>query len=145
MNQTKLRTEVITPNQNISFPIGTALAVQKYSDKLDFSGIFSWFKKRVTDITKLIEALLTYKLTENQSISRASDWINRPAVLNQFSLNNFEERTLFRVLEILGKNYEEVIQLVQDQIFSNYEFPHTDVNMDWTSFVLWETKAELGE
>jgi transposase len=26
-----------------------------------------------------------------------------------------------------------------------YDFPHTDVNMDWTSFVLWGTKAQLGE
>lgn len=145
MKQTKLRTKVIEPNQNISFPVGTALAVQKYSLKLDFLDIFSRFKKRGTDITKLIEALLSYKLTENQSISRASDWINRPAVLQQFLLKTFEERTLFRVLETLGDNYEEVIHLVQDQLFSKYDFPHTDVNLDWTSFVLWGKKAELGE
>ena len=143
--QTHLRTRVIKPNQNISFPVGTALAVQNYSWKLDFQDIFSRFKRRGTDITKLIEALLTYKLTENQSISRASDWINRPAVLEQFSLKSFEERTLFRVLEIIGDNYEEIIQLVQDQLFSKYDFPHTDVNLDWTSFVLWGKKAELGE
>jgi transposase len=143
--QTKLRTRVLESNKNISFPVGTALAVQKYSHKLDFNDIFSRFKKRGTDITKLIEALLTYKLTENQSISRASDWINRPAVLNEFSLSAFEERTLFRVLESIGANYEEVIHLVQDQLFRSYDFPHTDVNMDWTSFVLWGKKAELGE
>src|SRR3989338_3724876 len=117
MTQTTLKPYGIKSNKNISFPVGTALAVQKYSDKLDFKDIFSRFKKRGADITKLIEALLSYKLTENQSISRASDWINRPAVLDQFSLQAFEERTLFRVLEILGENYEEIIQLVQDQIF----------------------------
>ncbi len=145
MKQTKLRTRAIIPNQNISFPIGTVLAVQKYSFELDFDDVFSRFKKRGTDITKLIEALLTYKLTENQSISRASDWINRPVVLDEFSLDSFEERTLFRVLEILGDNYEEIIHLLQDKLFSRYEFPHTDMNMDWTSFVLWGKKAELGE
>lgn len=145
MKQTQLQTRFIEPNMNISFPVGTALAVQKYSDKLYFREIFSRFKKRGTDITKLIEALLTYKLTENQSISRASDWMNRPAVLNVFSLSAFEERTLFRVLESIGANYEEVIHLVQDQLFRSYNFPHTNVNMDWTSFVLWGKKAELGE
>lgn len=145
MKQTKLRTRAIIPNQNISFPIGTALAVQKYSLELDFDDVFSRFKKRGTDITKLIEALLTYRLTENQSISRASVWINRPVVLDEFSLDSFEERTLFRVLEVLGDNYEEIIHLLQDKLFSRYEFPHTDVNMDWTSFVLWGKKAELGE
>jgi transposase len=145
MKQTTLRTTDIKQNQNISFPIGTALAVQKYGDKLGFREIFSKFKRRGTDITNLIEALLTYRLTENQSTSRASDWINRPAILRQFSLNEFEERTLFRVLEIVGENYEEIIHLIQDQIFSKYDFPHTDVNLDWTSFVLWGTKAELGQ
>jgi len=67
--QRQLRTRIIEPNQNISFPVGTAKAVQKYSEKLDFEDIFSRFKKRGTGISKLIEALLTYKLTENQSIS----------------------------------------------------------------------------
>lgn len=145
MKQTTLRTREIIPNKNISFPIGTALAVRRYSDKLDFRGIFSRFKKRGADLTNLVEALLTYRLTENQSISKGSDWINRPVVLNQFSLAAFEERTLFRVLEVLGGNYEEIIHLVQDQLFSQYNFPHTDVNLDWTSFVLWGNKAELGE
>jgi len=145
MKQTKLRTRVVIPNQNISFPIGTAIAVKKYSNELDFDDIFSRFKKRGIDITKLIEALLTYKLTENQSISRASDWINRPVVLNEFMLKSFEERTLFRVLESLGDNYEESIHLLQDKLFSRYDFPHTDLNLDWTSFVLWGKKAELGE
>mgnify|MGYP006295653627 FL=1 len=145
MQQTKLRTDVIKSNQNISFSVGTALAVQKYSSKLDFRKIFSQFKRRGTDITRLIEALLTYKLTENQSITKASDWINRPAVLKQFSLNPFEERTLFRVFETIGDNYEEVIDLIQDRLFAKYEFPHTDVNLDWTSFILWGSKAELGE
>ena len=145
MKQTKLRTMIIESNKNISFPIGTALAVQKYSLKLDFKEIFSRYKKRGADITNLIEALLTYKLTENQSISRASNWINRSAVLEQFTLHAFEERTLFRALEQVGNNYEEIIHLLQKQLFSEYNFPHTDLNLDWTSFVLWGTKAELGK
>ncbi|MEK7078603.1 MAG: IS1634 family transposase [Patescibacteria group bacterium] len=144
--QTKLRTpECLTPNQNITFPIGTAIAVKKYSQKLGFDHVFSRYKKRGVDIVCLLEALLTYRLTENQSICRASDWINRPEVLEQFGLSAFEERTLFRTLEVVGENYEEIIHLLQDVIFSQYEFPHTDTNMDWTSFVLWGTKAELGE
>ena len=145
MNQTKLRANHIEPNDNITFPIGTALAVQKYSEKLDFEGIFSRYKKRGTNITRLIEAIITYRLTENQSISRASNWINRPAILEHFSIKAFEERTLFRVFEQIGDNYEEIIHLLQNELFDQYDFPHTDVNLDWTSFVLWGTKAKLGE
>src|SRR3989338_7883066 len=145
MKQTKLRTEAIIPNQNISLPVGTALAVKKYSEKLDFEKLFSRYKKRGVGIVSLIEAMITYRLTENQSISRASDWINRQDVLKLFELSAFEERTLFRVLEIAGDNYEEIIHLLQKKIFESYNFPCTDINMDWTSFVLWGTKAELGE
>src|SRR3990167_787813 len=145
MKQTKLRTEAIIPNQNISLPVGTALAVKKYSEKLDFKNIFSRYKKRGVGIVSLIEAMITYRLTENQSISRASDWINRPEMLKLFELNAFEERTLFRVLEIAGDNYEEIIHLLQIILFKLYNFQSTDINMDWTSFVLWGTKAELGE
>mgnify|MGYP001559412852 CR=1 FL=1 len=145
MKQTKLRMETLDANNNISFPIGTAIAVKKYSSKLDFEGIFSHFKKRGIDLHRLIEALVTYRLTENESICRGSDWINRSHVLQEFNLKGFEERTLFRALEIVGDNYEEIITLLQKSIFSQYEFPHTDVNLDWTSFVLWGNKAELGK
>ena len=143
--QTTLRPSGLESNNNISFPVGTAIAVKKYSQKLDFEQILSRYKKRGVDIVHLIEALIAYRLTENGSICRASEWINRPDVLKQFGLGAFEERTLFRALEVVGDNYEEIILLLQKSIFSQYEFPHTDINMDWTSFVLWGTRAELGK
>ncbi len=143
--QTKLKTlEVLKSNLNISFPVGTAIAVRQYSQKLRFDWIFSRFKKKGLDLTKLVEALISYRLTENQSISCASIWINRPEVLEHFGLKSFNEKTLFRTLGIVGENYEEIILLLQDVIFSQYDFPHTDLNLDWTSFVLWGSKAELG-
>jgi transposase len=145
MKKTKLRTNELISNQNISFSVGTAVAVKKYSNKLDFQGIFSRFKKRGINLDRLLEAIITYRLTENQSVSRASDWINRTDVLKEFSLDSFEERTLFRALETIGDDYEEIILLIQSKLFSQYDFSHTDINLDWTSFVLWGTKAELGE
>lgn len=144
MKQTTLRTTELEINDNISFPIGTAVAVKKYSQKLAFGEMLAAYKSKGIDLVKLIEALITYRLTENGSICRASEWINRPDVLKQFNLHAFEERTLFRALEVVGDNYEEIILLLQKHLFSQYEFPHTDINMDWTSFVLWGTKAELG-
>ena len=145
MTQTKLRTDKIKSNNNISFSIGTALAVKKYSSKLVFEGTFKRFKKRGIDIVGLIEALLTYRLTENQSTTKASEWINRREVLSEFSLNQFEDRTLFRLLEVIGANYEEIIYSLQDVLFGLYDFPHTNTNLDWTSLVLWGTQANLGK
>ncbi len=139
------RTGLIEPNENISFPIGTILTVQKYYDNLGLSEIFGKHKSRGKDINSLLEALLSYKLTENQSITRAADWINRDEVLDTFDLDSFEQRTLYRVLEIIGINREEIMADIQDVLFEVYDFEHTNINMDWTSFVLYGNKCPLGK
>jgi transposase len=142
--QTKLRTYEVTPNENICFPIGTILAVDQFYDLLDFSTIFGKHKKKGTDINNLLKALVSYKLTENFSMKRAHQWINREEVLEIFDLPEFCERTLYRVLEILGNNREAIISDIQDRLFERYDFEHTDINMDWTSIVLHGDKAPLG-
>ena len=138
-----LRTEQITPNKNISFPIGTILAVQKYYKQLELSSIFGKHKNRGIDINRLIQALVSYKLSENQSVTKASDWINREELLETFDLKNFEQRTLYRALETIGKNREEIIADIQDVLFKNFDFEHTNINMDWTSFILHGDKCPL--
>lgn len=145
MTQTTLRTYTLTSNKNISFPIGTVIVVQKYSRKLNFEGIFGKHKKKGREISALLEALISYRLSENRSISKASDWINRPEVLDDFNLESFEERTLFRALEAVGENKEEIMSDVQDKLFELYQFAHTNVNMDWTSFVLYGDQCNLGK
>lgn len=145
MTQTKLRTNTIKSNDNISFPVGTTLVVKKYSSKLGFEQIFSKFKQKGISLPNLVEALISYRLTENQSLTRGSEWINRIEVLDEFSLKPFEQRTLFRAIETIGTNYEEVILDIQDMLFSQYDFSHTDVNMDWSSLILWGDKSNLGK
>jgi len=130
---------------NISFPIGTILSIKEYYEKLGFSQIFGIHKKKGRDINSLMAALLSYKLTENFSISKANEWINRSAVLQVLNLEGFEERTLFRVLEIVGENREEIIAGIQDCLFEHYDFEHTDINLDWTSLVLYGDKCILGK
>ena len=143
--QQKLMTKTIKPNDNISFPIGTIFTVKKYFEKLGFSNIFSKYKKKGRSISSLIEALVSYKLTENFSISKANNWINRKNVLKEFSLKNFHEKTLFRTLGIIGKNKEEVIAGIQDNLFSIYNFEHTDSNLDWTSLVIYGEMCKLAK
>lgn len=145
MKQKNLRTKQVVVNNNISFPIGTALAVKKYSQKLNLENIFSKFKQKGIPLQNLVEALISYKLTENLSLSRGSIWINRLEVLDEFNLNEFEQRTLFRCIEIIGQNYEEVVLDLQDILFSLYNFEHTDINLDWSSLILWGTKSNIAE
>jgi hypothetical protein len=58
------------PNKNISFPIGSILAVQ-YFKKLNLSNVFSKRKSRDLDLNSLLIRLVSYKLTENISIKGA--------------------------------------------------------------------------
>ena len=125
--------------------VGTALAVKKYSKKLDFKHIFSKFKQRGISLKGLVEALISYKLSENLSLTRGSDWINRDEVLEEFDLESFEQKTLYRALETVGEHYQEVILDLQDRLFSLYDFESTDVNLDWSSLILWGNKANLGK
>ena len=141
----KLRAQKITPNQNISFPIGTILAVQEFYNHLALDWIFSKFKNRGRDLNNLIQALLSYRLSENRSITCASDWTNRQEVLEVFNLESFEKRTLYRTLELLGRNRIEIMAGIQDIVFSFYDFPHTNINMDWTSLVLYGQKCPIGK
>ena len=53
MKQTKLKTNGITPNNNISFSIGTILAVHKHYLKLGFNCVFSKHKKKEVKSVKL--------------------------------------------------------------------------------------------
>jgi len=143
--QTKLRTNQLEPNENISFPIGTIFLVDRLYEVLNFCDIFGKHKTKGIDINNLLRALISYKLTDNFSIKRSHDWINRPEVLDEFSLPPFSERTLYRVLELLGSNREEIISDIQDVLFSRYDFEHTNINMDWTSLVLHGKEARLGK
>jgi len=139
------RASSLFPNENISFPVGTVLTVKSYFQKLNLHPLFKRFKKHGIDINSLIQAMITYRLTENLSVTRGADWINRTEVLEAFDLKGFEQRTLYRLLELLGENKDEIILELQDRIFEIFEFDHTDVNLDWTSIVLHGKKCRLGK
>lgn len=139
------RTIQVKVNDNINFPIGTTLAVQKYTEILQLNRILSQFKQKGIPLPQLIDAFLTYKLSENMSLTRGSDWINRPDILELFELKPFEQRTLFRAIETIGANYQQIILDLQDVLFDLYDFERTDVNLDWSSLILWGDKAQIGK
>jgi len=91
-----------------------------------------------------IIGLLSYKLTENFSIKEAGKWLNQEEILDILNLERFHERVLYRTLELLGRNREEILSDIMDSLFSVYDFEVTNINLDWTSIVLYGTKANLG-
>jgi transposase len=145
MNITKQRAFPTIPNKNICVPIGSILAVQLFYEKLNFCDIFGEHKSKGLDLNSLLIGLLSYKLTENFSIKEASKWLNQEEILNILNLERFHERVLYRTLELLGHNREEILSDILDSLFSVYNFEKTDTNLDWTSIVLYGTKSNLGK
>jgi transposase len=143
--QTNLRTECIPFSENKSYPVGTILAVRGIFSRLGLSGVFNKHKGRGICLASLVEANVSYKLADNFSVSKACLWVNQPELLEMFHLKPFEERTMFRVLEILGENREEILFDLQECLFSKFRFEHTDINLDWTSIVLYGDKCKLGK
>lgn len=135
----------IVPNENISFPIGTILAVQGYYKTLGLEQVFSKHKTRGNDINNLLIGLLSYRLSDNHSITKAAEWINREDILDILGLESFDQRCLYRVFEIIGSNHEEIMADIQRMLFESYEFSHTNINMDWTSITLHGQKCPLGK
>jgi Transposase len=109
--KTKIRTFLTIPNKNICFPIGSILAVQYFFEKLNFLDIFSKHKSRGLDLNSLLIGLVSYKLTENFSIKEAGKWLNQEEILDILNLKSFNERALYRALETLGRNKDEILPI----------------------------------
>ena len=142
---TKQRAFPTIPNKNICVPIGSILAVQSYYEKLHFCDIFGKHKSKGLDLNRLLVGLMSYKLTDNFSIKEAGKWLNQEEILDILNLERFHERVLYRTLEILGRNKEEILSDILNSLFSIYDFEETDINLDWTSIVLHGTKSKLGK
>ena len=143
--KTKIRAFSTIPNKNICFPIGSILAVQFFYEKLNLYDIFSKHKSRGLDLNSLLIGLVSYKLTENFSIKEAGKWLNQEEILEILNLESFNERVLYRTLENIGCNKEEILSDILNSLFSVYDFEGTDINLDWTSIVLHGTKSKLGK
>ena len=143
--KTKIRTFLTIPNKNICFPIGSILAVQYFFEKLNFLDIFSKHKSRGLNLNSLLIGLVSYKLTENFSIKEAGKWLNQEEILDILNLKSFNERALYRALETLGRNKDEILPDILNSLFSVYNFEETDINLDWTSIVLHGSKSNLGK
>jgi transposase len=138
------RTIKLEPTTNKNFSVGVPLAVDAYYQKLGLGRVFSPLKAKGADAGALVRLLVSYKLVENHSISKAADWAAEPSVLAHYGLRTISDQTLYRLLERLGENADIVMRGIQDALFERYDFPTTDVNLDWTNVVLHGDAAELG-
>ena len=143
--QSRLRTSLLTPNENKSFAIGTVLMVDDWCERFCLPGIIGRHKRKGIDLDALVRGMLAYKLGENFSVFRAGEWIGSPAVLEHYELEPFNSRALYRAVELLGQQRERIVLDLQDIILGLCDLPSTDIVLDWTSLVYCGDEPRLAK
>lgn len=143
--QTKLRTTQLTPNDNKSFSIGTALMVDDWYERLGLNDIIGRHKSKGIALDALVRGMLVDQLGDNFSVLQASEWMNRTEILDHYQIRGFNAKTLYRAVELLGRNRERIIRELQDNVLELLGRPRTDVLLDWTSIVYYGDMAKLAK
>jgi len=133
----------IRPNENISISIGNAILSEAFFRKYGLDKVISGFKKKGTDLGKLAELLVAYKLGDNFSILKAHEFIMQPEIRRRFGIEEFDVKGLYRAVERLGENRETVIAAFRNRILEEYGQDVVDVIFDWTSLVYFGYKPDL--
>lgn len=142
---TEPRTEVLSPNGNISIPFGLVKTVEHYLGITGVFDLFDSFKAKGIPLRKIVTALCVHNLTGNNSMSDCSDWLSDPNVLKELGIcGKLSQRTLNRGLTIIGRHSEEIICRLWKGIDRNFDLEDTDVNVDGSAVTVYGPRSELG-
>ena len=79
--QTTLKTpHNIKPNQNKTFPIGTIQTVKTIFDELHLTPLLDDLKHCGHQLSGLVTGLVSYKMTEDLSVSRCHQWMTHQSL-----------------------------------------------------------------
>jgi len=133
----------IRPNENIFIPISNAVLAEAFFRKYGLDRVISGFKKKGTDLGKLAELLVAYKLGDNFSIFKAHGFITQPEIRRRFGINEFNVKGLYHAVERLGGKHEAVIGAFKNRTLKKYGQDVVDVIFNRTSLVYFGYKPEL--
>jgi transposase len=119
-------------------------AVKEYLGKLGLDEYFDGIKSKGTPLSSLVNALISYRLTENFSIEGCGRWLGLREVRKELGImEEVSSRMLNRAVERVGENMEDALVRLRGSLFSVYRFEHTDLNVDTTSLSVY-SKGEYG-
>jgi transposase len=139
--QTTLKTpDHIKPNQNKTFPIGTLQTVTTIFEDLHLPPLLNGLKHCGHRLSGLVTGLVSYKMTEDLSVSRCHQWMtSNPLLLDYLHLASFEDDALYRALAILGEHKHQILRHLLQVLTEEYDVGLDMVFMDWTT-VYFEAK-----
>ena len=133
--QTTLKTpDHIKPNQNKTFPIGTIQTVKHIFNELQPPPLLDTLKHYGHPLSGLVTGLVSYKLTEDLSVSRCHQWMTtNPLLLEHLHLSFFGDDALYRCLEKIGENRQTILRHILQVLKEHHDVRLDMVFMDWTS------------
>jgi len=114
-------------------------------ERLGFNEIIGWYKSKGIALDALARGMLVDQLGDNFSVLQASERLNRKEVLDHYGIKAFDPKTLYRAMELLGRNREHIIRALQDGVLELLGRPKTDVFLDRTSIVYYGDMAKLAK
>lgn len=117
--------------------------VDDWYERFGLPAIIGRHKERGVSLDALVRGALSYKLGDNFSVLRAGEWLNQTEVREHYELPPFNVKTLYRAVEVLGRNRERIVRELQDRVLKLLDLPSTDVIMDWISIVYYGDMASL--
>lgn len=143
----KNHTHNLSDSANISFSVGLYLVVDHYLKKLKLENYLKTLVlKKKEEFFKRIKLLVTNRLSEYFSINFcAKQFGQNSQFLKEIDLKPFIEKTLYRDVEDLGKNFYSSIHYVNRQLASIYNFEKERINIDWSSITLFGETCSLAK
>jgi transposase len=143
--QKRFRTDIPTPNGNISLPYGLVLMVEHYLGLTGVLDLIDGYKKKGVPMRTLVKVLCVHMLTGSNSMSGCADWLSDPNVLREMGVSGrISQRTLNRALNILGGRTDEILKTMFEGFKREFNIKTTDVSVDGSAVAVHGPKAELG-
>ena len=92
------------------------LMVDDWYGRLGLEQVIGLLKSKGIEADALVRGMIAYKLAENFSVLQASEWLNRPEIGEHYELEEFNSKTLYRVVELVGRNRERIIYALQEAV-----------------------------
>lgn len=119
---------------NISVPKGLIDAVQGYMDVLGLSAYLDGLKTKGLSMASLTSVLISFGLSEDNSMQACADWLKDIRVRRQFGIRDYvSQRTLNRALQILGRNREGIILALYRGLRKLFPELNRDIDADGSS------------
>ena len=137
--QTRLISEQLVPNDDITFPYGPVTVTRMVFDILEMDRVFSKLKRRQgATVSEVTVALVAHAMQmRGLSINRMEDLIDDDEIRMIYDISDeVDKNDLYRTGRILGDNIEPVIRHIDRMLKDKLGLTFTKVFMDWSATYL---------